>query len=205
MARYHITAKGNPALCRAYARPCPLGGEHYSSKAEATAAYESTMNSTPPTFTAERLTVADEESIVSFGERAYRLNHQAPVKDADDFNKPLHSLADIFPADVYDHPDWYGQQHPETLEQLKAARNNPEAMVTIYRAVPEGVVDIHPGDWVALSYEYARGEAYHTGYQGGEGQVVSHQVPAKLLYTDANSLEEWGFSGNISLKGVVTT
>lgn len=41
MAKYHITAKGNPGLCRATKR-CPLGGEneHYSTKEEAQKAYE---------------------------------------------------------------------------------------------------------------------------------------------------------------------
>lgn len=42
MAKYHITSKGEPGLCRASKSPCPLGGEseHYASKDEAQAAYE---------------------------------------------------------------------------------------------------------------------------------------------------------------------
>lgn len=43
MAKYHISAAGNPALCRASVRPCPLGPpeEHYGSAEEARAAFES--------------------------------------------------------------------------------------------------------------------------------------------------------------------
>lgn len=35
MARYHVTAAGNPAICKATVRPCPLGGQHYGTLAAA--------------------------------------------------------------------------------------------------------------------------------------------------------------------------
>lgn len=31
MTKYHISATGEPAVCKARFRPCPLGGEHYAS------------------------------------------------------------------------------------------------------------------------------------------------------------------------------
>lgn len=42
MAKYHITVKGEPGLCRATSKPCPLGGEadHYPTKQDAQEAYE---------------------------------------------------------------------------------------------------------------------------------------------------------------------
>ena len=40
--RYHLSANG-PRLCRAGERPCPLGGEHYSSVADAATAYDTKM------------------------------------------------------------------------------------------------------------------------------------------------------------------
>lgn len=45
MAKYHITIKGEPGVCRASKNPCPLGGEseHYASKEEARNAYEARM------------------------------------------------------------------------------------------------------------------------------------------------------------------
>jgi len=36
----------------------------------------------------------------------------------------------------------------ETISVMKAAAGNPDAEVTIYRAVPKGVTDINEGDWV---------------------------------------------------------
>lgn len=200
MAQYHITPKGEAKQCRASKKPCPLTNDHYPSRETAEEAYAASQKNI---VSFKNLSVADEKAIDKLGERPYRLSHRAPVKDSEDFNKPLHHLDEIFPADVYAHPDWYGQEHQETLEQLITARNNPEALITIYRGVPLGVDEIHPGDWVSLSYNYARGESLTAGSEGTEGQVISFQVPAKVLYTDANSLEEWGFSGNISLKGVV--
>lgn len=40
MTRYHIGRSGRPSLCEAMERDCPLGGEHYSTRAEAQAAFE---------------------------------------------------------------------------------------------------------------------------------------------------------------------
>lgn len=194
MARYHITAKGEPALCRAVKNPCPLGGEHFSTAAEARKSFEASNE------TFNTIDVASEKDFATLSEN-YRMNHSAPIKDDDDFNKPLHELDQIFPKDVYDHPDWYGQQYDETLAQIKKARSDPKAVITIYRAVPKHVNEIHPGDWVALSYEYALGESYGAEKDGSDGKVIKYEVPAKVLYTDANSLEEWGFSGNQTLKG----
>jgi hypothetical protein len=201
MAKYHITAKGEPGICRASNKPCPLGGAHFSSKKEAAAYYEKDRAAWDRS--SKPIMVIDEEAIEMLGSQPYYLSHRAPVKDADDFNKPLHDLTEIFPPDVYDHPKWYGQQYAETLVQIKAARGNPERLITIYRAVPKNVNEINPGDWVSLSHEYARDHSYNTGPNGEEGQVLKYQIPAKLLYTDANSLEEWGFSGDTPLRGTV--
>jgi len=43
--------------------------------------------------------------------------------------------------------------------------------VTIYRAVPEGITEIRPGDWVALDRHYA-------GTHSRGGAVLSKRVPA---------------------------
>lgn len=42
MAKYHITAKGEPGVCRATSKPCPLGSDdkHYDSPEAAREAYE---------------------------------------------------------------------------------------------------------------------------------------------------------------------
>ena len=45
MAKFHVSADGNPHRCFAQIRPCPLGGpdSHYESEAEARSAYEASM------------------------------------------------------------------------------------------------------------------------------------------------------------------
>lgn len=59
-----------------------------------------------------------------------------------------------------------------------------EAVVTVYRRVPKGVVDIRPGDWVALTRSYATGHAR-------DGAVLSKRVPAGEVYWAGTDLNEW--------------
>lgn len=196
MAKYHITRSGNVAACRAVKRPCPLGGEHYES---ADAAYEGLDNEMNDCFS---IRVATEEEIIQAGiVRDYLMQHRAPTKDDDDFHQPLHTLTKIYPSNVYEKPEWYGLIHSETHGQILAARGEPNAVMTIYRGVPKGVREIHPGDWVALSKEYAEAESLQAGNSDEEGEVIAIEVPASVIYTNADSLEEWGFSGNMILKG----
>lgn len=82
-----------------------------------------------------------------------------------------------FPPDVYEHPEWYsfGDGADEAARVLHEVRGKPNAMVTIYRAIPPivygewpdrepRVIDtIETGNWVAIARGYA---AMH-----GDGQV----------------------------------
>ena len=43
MAKYHLNKEGLPAVCKAHARPCPIGGDHFESKAEALEAAEALL------------------------------------------------------------------------------------------------------------------------------------------------------------------
>ena len=82
----------------------------------------------------------------------YRIMHRAPQPG--DVAVRLDRLLDgtVFPTDVLEHPDWYGQQHLETELQLRRVlrSGDPEARVTIYRSVPAGVTRINRGDWVGV-------------------------------------------------------
>jgi hypothetical protein len=53
---------------------------------------------------------------------------------------------------------------------------------------------INPGDWVAIDRQYAvdHGDAVLGGR--GKYRVVSKTVPASTLYTDGNSIMEWGYN-----------
>lgn len=123
---------------------------------------------------------------------AYQGSHEAPMNDG--YANPLTRLTSSFPDDVYEHPDWYGTADQETLAQLRSVRNDPEALVTIYRAVPEDHQEINTGDWVTLSREYAEEHASRV-YDDVPGVVLSYQVPASQVFTDGNDLAEYGWTG----------
>lgn len=129
----------------------------------------------------------------------YRLSHRAPGPDEDGVADRLDQIGEgnTFPGDALEHPEWFGAEYPETIAQVRLARD-PDSMVTIYRAVPPGVTEIHPGDWVALSREYATRESYGALPDGGDAVVISTQVKASTLYSEG-SMEEWGFNGENSV------
>ncbi len=130
-------------------------------------------------------------------EKDYRMTHRAP-SSGNDFNKPLSNLSGLYPDDIYTNPkayDWYGSYHPDdkkTVELIKKVKDNPNAEVTIYRAVPKGVTDINDGDWVTLSKKYAieHGESN----LNGEYDILQKKVKAGDVYSEGNSLNEWGYS-----------
>jgi hypothetical protein len=88
----------------------------------------------------------------------------------------------------------------ETLAAIRAARGRPDALVTVYRAVPvEAAGEIAPGDWVTPSRTYAEihGESNLEGPDGGyddpsEFKILTARVRAGDLYT-AGDLNEWGY------------
>jgi hypothetical protein len=59
---------------------------------------------------------------------------------------------------------------------------DPEAEITVYRGVPEGVDEINAGDWVSSLPQLAKDYA-------GTGNVISMKVKAKDLLTDPSSGE----------------
>ena len=67
------------------------------------------------------------------------------------------------------------------LEKLKALPPEPQ----------KKKVTLNKGDWVTLSREYAKehGQANLKGLY----QIISKTVKAKDLYTDGNSIHEWGY------------
>lgn len=128
----------------------------------------------------------------------YRMEHQAPFNDTDTddpYYNHIGNLTESFPEDVYDHPDWYGTVDEETLTQLQGARDDPDATVTIYRAVPADHDEINKGDWVTLSREYAENHTYDLESDHKDGTVVSAVVPASHVWTDGNDLAEFGYDG----------
>ena len=131
-------------------------------------------------------------------ESNYRGAHTAPSAD---YGAPGHDLTEMYPDDIYG-PNgaiYYGhggdsrnrKQDNDTIAIIRSLRNNPDKKINIYRAVPKAVKDINPGDWVTINKDYAKehGERHLDNYT-----VLSKKVPVKEIYTDGNSIHEWGWN-----------
>ncbi len=129
-------------------------------------------------------------------ESEYRGIHQAPSKEN---GAPLHDLTGIYPDDIYSskaaqYYGHYGQNHPldvESIRKIQIMRGKPNQGVQIYRAVPAGIKDIHPGDWVTINKNYAK--EHGEGWLEGKYKIISKVTSAKNLYTDGNSIHEFGY------------
>jgi hypothetical protein len=133
----------------------------------------------------------------------YRGTHTAPTSES----APAHDLTGngVYPADVYTRPDWYEQDAGlEEMKKIKRLKGNPNASITIYRAVPVEVAEearktgspskyvFRSGDWVTTSKQYAKDHG-DSALQG-EYRIFSKSVKAKDIYTDGNSIFEWGYN-----------
>jgi len=122
--------------------------------------------------------------------------HTAPFRD--DYNAPAHELTKIYPDDVYEKgAQYYGSGYKEldneAMSILRKVKDNPDAEITIYRAVPKGqnIKDINPGDWITLTKGYAK--EHGISNLNGKYEIISKKVKADEVFTDANSLQEFGY------------
>jgi hypothetical protein len=141
--------------------------------------------------------VAPQEKTLS--NLSYRGSHTAPGPD---FGAPLHDLTgggQMYPADVYSAKaaQYYGTGYPkadkEAFALAQRVRGNPNAEVTMYRAVPkdESITSINPGDWVTLSKDYAK--THGESVLENNYNILSQKVKAKDLWTNADSIHEFGY------------
>jgi hypothetical protein len=137
-----------------------------------------------------------EQSINDF---SYRGSHTAPSSE---FGAPLYDLTgggQMYPADVYSAKaaQYYGSGNIradiEAFNLAKQVRGNPDAEVTIYRAVPKNadISNINAGDWVTLTKDYAKGHG--EAVLGNDYKILSQKVKAKELWTNADSIQEFGY------------
>ena len=133
--------------------------------------------------------------VEAFGsENDYRMSHKAPNKD----DSPLYDLSNVYGDDIYSDKAWYyfgdgadnKRMDKASAKVLQAIKGNPNAEVTIYRAVPKGVKAINNGDWVSISKEYAIGHGENV--LDGEYEIIEQKVKASQVYSDGNSLHEQG-------------
>ena len=133
-------------------------------------------------------------------ETDYRWQHQPSAL----YGAPAHDLSVLMSDQVYDSPHWYFSTHEpysrEGLKIIQDIRGKPDAEVTIYRAVPAGVTEINPGDWVTQVQSYARihGESNIQRYDidgpiGPGFTILSRTVTAKELVWPGDSPVEFGW------------
>jgi hypothetical protein len=113
---------------------------------------------------------------------------------------PLDNLKDVYPDDVYGPKGalYYGHASGDATDKaairiIQSARNKPDAPVKVFRAIPKGIQsnEINPGDWITTikSYAVQHGE----GPLGGDYKILEKTVPAGDLYTNGDSIFEFGY------------
>ena len=152
-------------------------------------------------FSAKQVKIIKSEKIsnlVKESSEDYMGSHKAPDKMR---GTPLHDLTGVYPDDIYSNnaARYYGDEGGDandvaSARLMQAYRNKPNAMVKIYRAVPDTnkeAIAINPGDWVTLNKNYA----IHHGKTSlrGKYKILDKSVAVKTLYTDANSIHEFGY------------
>ena len=132
---------------------------------------------------------------------SYRMQHQPNEEGAPLFD--MTGGGEVFPDDIYSSNGlrFYGNPNNEfdreSFQIIQKVRGNPEAEVTIYRAVPneESISTINPGDFVTISKKYAElhGESGYGKDGTDKGKIISLKVKAKDLRSDGNDLNEFGY------------
>lgn len=101
-----------------------------------------------------------------------------------------------YPADIYTQPRHYTSYWnllPETMATLNAARGNPGATITIYRAQKPSA-GLNTGDWVTLSRGYAE-QDLESGPEDDGREVEVYHVPASTVRYAGDDLMEFGYFG----------
>jgi hypothetical protein len=138
----------------------------------------------------------------------YHMSHR-PAGPGNDSGAPFHQADEVMPdvtgpkgPQFYDSHNYAigpgGRPSPiphsqspsaESFAQIRAAKDNPEAPVNIYRAVPKVEHGINAGDWVTPSRKYAEMHASNEGL----GAVVTGQAKAGELWGHGDDVNEWGY------------
>lgn len=117
---------------------------------------------------------------------AYQIDHKPMTVDGG--AALLHALESSFGPDIYTKNalQFFGsgdQREKQILKILSAVKGKPDAMVDIYRGVPDDVTGINPGDWITLVPEVAQ----------DYGKVIKMRVPASHITSWPDSLLEFGY------------
>jgi hypothetical protein len=125
----------------------------------------------------------------------YRGTHKAP--SGENGEGSLDAMDRTYPEDIYS-PNgarYYGTRDNSDAEMISIIhkmRGKPDELVTVYRAVPKGTKgEINAGDWVTPSKAYAR---LHGGRWEEGMRIIEKKVPAGEIFTEGNSIYEFGWS-----------
>lgn len=131
----------------------------------------------------------------------YKGQHQAPGPDD---GSPMHDVTKngTYPKDFYSHNGFeyysnHGERHDSAAHYAVVDRQGkPNKHIEIYRAVPKNVprgTKINKGDWVTHTRAYAH--EHGQSNLGGKGnyKIIKKTVRANELFTDGNSIHEWGY------------
>jgi GNAT superfamily N-acetyltransferase len=139
----------------------------------------------------------------------YHMSHRpgAPDDDEEGTAAPAHALDRVFPKDVYTHPHFYaagdvsvpggGKALRETAQTLRGIKGKPDAPVTMYRSLPpeHAHKGFGTGDWVSAHPTYAQNHGLHHEDEKHDWPVIKATVPAKHLWNNGDSLDEFGYHG----------
>lgn len=126
---------------------------------------------------------------------AYEGSHNAPSSESD-VSVNLSNIEQNMPnvLDPTRGPQLYrtgdAKSDAESFSVIHSLTGDPNQMVTIYRAVPAGVGTINNGDWVTLSPSYAA--QHNESNLNGQGHVIQDQARVADLWTDGDSINEFG-------------
>jgi hypothetical protein len=138
----------------------------------------------------------------------YRGSHQAPGPH---FGAQMHDVSGngMYPQDFYSAKGlhYYANASDPTdrdaYSKITRVKGKPNAMVFIHRAIPTSVYNeamkqeaplkhmIRKGDWVAINKDYAK--QHGDSVLRGDYKVASMRVPASHVWTNADSIHEWGY------------
>lgn len=130
----------------------------------------------------------------------WRMDHRAPSRK---YDNPAYDLRSIYGDEIYSSRAayYYGDGAPfdqKAINVIWSMKDNPEKIVTAYRAVPSSVKDttIRNGDWVTLTEDYAKEHGWRQF--DNDYRIIKQKVPAKHLFTNGDSIHEFGYDNGWS-------
>ena len=126
----------------------------------------------------------------------YQIDHKAPTNDG--YNARLDDVTPMYGEDIYstNAVRYFGTFEGfdnESIRHIQEAKGKPDKIITVYRAVPESVKgdQIRNGDWITLTYDYAKNHGQSNIL--GNYRIIRKKVKASEIFTDGNSIHEFGY------------